>query len=265
MKTVEFLEQNNVDVEKSLELFGDMETYNQTLKEFQDGIDNKLAEIEKYYNEADMANYAIYVHSLKSDCKYFGFTKLAEMSYEHEMQSKADNYEFVKENYAPLMEEAAKVKQLVNEYMEDSVEETISETSSTPTAEPVSNKNIILVADDSEVVRMFVKKIFDEEYEVASAINGEEAINFIKQHETDHKIKAILLDLNMPKVDGFAVLDYINQADLFLVSPVSIISGDTTSEAINKAFSFPIVDMINKPFSEDKIKQIVEKTISFSS
>ena len=111
MKTVEFLKQNNVDVEKSLELFGDMETYNQTLKEFQDGIDNKLTEIEKYYNEADMANYAIYVHSLKSDCKYFGFTKLAEMSYEHEMQSKADNYEFVKENYAPLMEEAAKSEQ----------------------------------------------------------------------------------------------------------------------------------------------------------
>lgn len=263
MKTIEFLKENNVDIEKSLELFGDMETYNETLKEFQEGIDNKLAEITKYYNEADMANYAIYVHSLKSDCKYFGFTKLAEMSYEHEMQSKADNYEFVKENYEPLMEEAAKIKKLVNEYME--VEDENPSITEPQVSEDEDNRNIILVADDSEVVRMFVKKIFDEEYEVASAINGEEAINFIKQHETDHKIKAILLDLNMPKVDGFAVLDYINQADLFLVSPVSIISGDTTSEAINKAFSFPIVDMINKPFSEDKIKQIVEKTISFSS
>lgn len=263
MKTVEFLKANNVDVEKSLELFGDMETYNETLKEFQEGIDNKLAEITKYYNEADMANYAIYVHSLKSDCKYFGFTKLAEMSYEHEMQSKADNYEFVKANYEPLMEEAAKIKALVNDYMEVGVE-TPAEVVA-PVATEEDDRNIILVADDSEVVRMFVKKIFDQEFKLVSAVNGEEAINAIKEHETDGKIKCILLDLNMPKVDGFAVLEYINEKDLFLKSPVSIISGDTTSDAINKAFSYPIVDMINKPFSEEKIKQIVEKTMSFAA
>lgn len=264
MKTVEFLKQNNVDVDKALELFGDMDTYNETLKEFQDGIDSKLSFITKYYNEKDMANYAIYVHSLKSDCKYFGFTRLAEMSYEHEMQSKADNYEFVAANYEALMEEANKVKQLVNDYMESGIEQN-SQVVKEQQDVPVSNKNIILVADDSEVVRMFVKKIFDNEYDVLAAVNGEEAINIIKQHETDHKIKAILLDLNMPKVNGFAVLDYIQEKDLFLTSPVSIISGDTTSEAINKAFSYPIVDMINKPFSEDKIKLIVEKTISFSN
>lgn len=263
MKTIEFLKENNVDIEKSLELFGDMETYNETLKEFQEGIDNKLAEITKYYNEADMANYAIYVHSLKSDCKYFGFTKLAEMSYEHEMQSKADNYEFVKENYEPLMEEAAKIKKLVNEYME--VEDENSSITKPQVSEDEDNRNIILVADDSEVVRMFVKKIFDEKFRLVSATNGEEAINIIKEHEIDNKIKCILLDLNMPKVDGFAVLDYINEKDLFLKSPVSIISGDTTSEAINKAFSYPIVDMINKPFSEEKIQQIVEKTMSFAA
>ena len=122
-----------------------------------------------------------------------------------------------------------------------------------------------IVADDSEVVRMFVKKIFDEKFRLVSATNGEEAINIIKEHEIDNKIKCILLDLNMPKVDGFAVLDYINEKDLFLKSPVSIISGDTTSEAINKAFSYPIVDMINKPFSEEKIQQIVEKTMSFAA
>ena len=262
MKSVDFLKNNNVNVDQSLELFGDIETYNETLKEFQNGIDNKLNEITKNYNEADMANYAIYVHSLKSDCKYFGFTKLAEMAYEHEMQSKANNYEFVKQNYESLMIEAAKVKQLVNEYMSD--DSTISNDVVNITTTPVVEEDIILVADDSEVIRIFVKKIFDADYELAFAENGEEALNIIKTHETDGRIKAILLDLNMPKVDGFAVLDYLQSNNLMMKMPVTVISGDSSSDAINKAFNYPIIDMLNKPFSEDKIKNAVEKTISYS-
>ena len=258
MKSIDFLKNNNVNIEQSLELFGDIETYNETLKEFQNGIDNKLQEITKYYNMADMPNYAIYVHSLKSDCKYFGFTKLAEMAYEHELQSKANNIEFVKANYSILMEEANKIKILVNEYLSDSAPENIEET--------LENKEngIILVADDSEVIRIFVKKIFNDKYEVLFATNGQEALNIIKEHESDNRIKAILLDLNMPKVNGFAVLDYLNSQDLFSKMPVTIISGDSSSEAINKAFTYPIIDMLNKPFSEDKIKDAIEKTISYA-
>ena len=262
MKSIDFLKNNNVNVDQSLELFGDIETYNETLKEFQNGIDNKLNEITKNYNEADMANYAIYVHSLKSDCKYFGFTKLAEMAYEHEMQSKANNYEFVKQNYESLMTEAAKVKKLVNEYMSD--DSTISNDVVNIATTPVVEEDIILVADDSEVIRIFVKKIFDADYELAFAENGEEALNIIKAHETDGRIKAILLDLNMPKVDGFAVLDYLQTNNLMMKMPVTVISGDSSSDAINKAFNYPIIDMLNKPFSEDKIKNAVEKTISYS-
>jgi CheY-like chemotaxis protein len=69
----------------------------------------------------------------------------------------------------------------------------------------------------------------------------------------------------MPKVDGFAVLDYLKENNLFNTIPTTVISGDSSSDAINKAFTYPIVDMLNKPFSEDKIKQAVLKTISFGS
>ena len=50
-----------------------------------------------------MANYAIEVHSLKSDCKYLGFTTLAQLSYQHELKSKANDVEFVNENYDDLI------------------------------------------------------------------------------------------------------------------------------------------------------------------
>lgn len=254
MKDVEFLKSNNVNVEASLELFGDIETYNETIKEFQMGLPKKIEEIEKYYEENDIENYTIYVHSLKSDCKYFGFTNLANMAYEHEMAGKANDVAFIQNNYDALMNEAMNVKEIVNKYI--GVEENSDSTSSSV------DEDIILVADDSEVIRIFVKKIFDAEYEIKFATNGAEALEHIKEHEQDDRIKAILLDLNMPKVDGFAVLEYLSEKNMFDKMPVTIISGDSSTEAINKAFTYDIVDMITKPFSEDKIKLAVEKTIA---
>ena len=241
MKDISYLKEHGVDVNSSLELFGDIDTYNETLIEFKNGIDGKLEQIDKFFKDQDMPNYAIYVHSLKSDCKYFGFLKLAEIAY-------------VKDSYESLLEEAANVKKIVNEYL--------GGTESIYQDKETSHKDIILVADDSEVIRIFVKKIFNEEYDLAFAKDGEETLNIIKSHENDNRLKAILLDLNMPKVDGFAVLDYMKENNLLSKMPVTIVSGDSSSEAINKAFTYDIVDMLNKPFSEAKIKEVVEKTIN---
>ena len=254
MKDISYLKEHGVDVNSSLELFGDIDTYNETLIEFKNGIDGKLEQIDKFFKDQDMPNYAIYVHSLKSDCKYFGFLKLAEIAYEHEMKSKANDYAYVKDRYQSLLEEAAKVKKLVNEYL--------GGTESIYEDKEGSNKDVILVADDSEVIRIFVKKIFNDEYDLAFAKDGEETLNIIKSHENDNRLKAILLDLNMPKVNGFAVLDYMKENNLLSKMPVTIVSGDSSSEAINKAFTYDIVDMLNKPFSETKIKEVVEKTIN---
>ena len=74
-------------------------------------------------------------------------------------------------------------------------------------------------------------------------------------------IKAMLLDLNMPKVDGFAVLEYMKKNDLFDKIPVSIISGDSSRETIQKAFTYPIVDMLEKPFNEQTIRTVLQKTL----
>lgn len=291
MKDINYLKENDVDIEQSLELFGDVETYNETLKEFKNGITGKLEQIKKYYEEEDMPNYAIFVHSLKSDCKYFGFMKLASIAYDHEMHSKSNNLKFVKEHYDELLAEGERVKEIVftyfNEYpsteegeddiydTDEDIEERYEDTESSfdeetddeieeteeTSSEKITDGNITLVVDDSEVVRSFVKKIFNDSYEIASANNGSEAIQIIKAHKDDDLIQAILLDLNMPKVDGFDVLDYLSDNDLLEKMPVTIISGESSSEAINRAFTYGIVDMINKPFSEEKISQAVIKTM----
>ena len=117
MKDVNLLINNGVNVNKSLELFGDMDTYNDTLHDFLSEVEGKLAKIKAFKEVADMANYAILVHSLKSDAKYFGFEKLAELAYNHEMESKANNMYYVTDHYAELMEEANRIVALVKQYM----------------------------------------------------------------------------------------------------------------------------------------------------
>ncbi|MGN1371020.1 MAG: response regulator [Candidatus Coprovivens sp.] len=263
MKDINYLKENGVDLNKCLEVFGDVDTYNELIKEFRKSIDGKIKQLETYYQDGDMQNYAIYVHSLKSDCKSFGFMKLASLAYDHEVKSKANDLAYVKEHYEELMDEVNKVQSIVSNYLIDEKTTASIYNDEVQSIQPEDTlcEDIILVADDSEVIRIFVKKIFDADYELAFAQDGKEALSIIREHEEDGRIKAILLDLNMPKVDGFAVLDYMTQANLLDKMPVTIISGDSSKEAISKAFEYNIVDMINKPFNETKIKDAVEKTI----
>ena len=293
MKTIKFLKDNDIDVDAGIELLGDEEVYTSMLEEFKRNFPKKIEDIEKSYEAADMPNYAIFVHSLKSDSKYFGFTKLAELASNHEEQAKANNILFVRNNYNALMSEINEIKNTINSYFSEEEEEPIYEelesldeedlpikkeenteeaktesTEEKPAPEVVEapealyHDDIILIADDSDIIRAFVKKLFDIPYELVFAGNGEEAIEVIKEHENDDKIGAILLDLNMPKIDGFGVLDYLKEHGLVDKMPVTIVSGEQDANAVKKVFDYQIVDMLNKPFNEEKIKVAIEKTIA---
>lgn len=121
----------------------------------------------------------------------------------------------------------------------------------------------IIVADDSMIIKNIIEKALSDEYVVLKATNGREAIKHITDKKYD--IVGMLLDLNMPDADGFIVLNYFQNNNLFKKYPIVIISGDDTKETINKAFTYDIVDMLNKPFSSDKIKSMVDRMISFKS
>lgn len=98
----EYLRRNGVNVDKALELLGDMNMYEVTLKDFLNSIDSKWTNIKKYKEEGDLANYSVEVHSLKSDCKYLGFTKLANISFLHELKSKDGDKEYIDKHFSDL-------------------------------------------------------------------------------------------------------------------------------------------------------------------
>lgn len=254
MKDVSFLVENGIDVKGSLELFGDMDMYNETASDFLNSVSKKLADIKKYKEASDMPNYAILVHSLKSDSRYLGFTKLAELAYNHEMKSKANDITYVYNNYDELMREAHRIVNVVKEYMGMEVEE--------QEEKPVIVKDkTILVVDDSNIIRNFIKKIFNDTYEVIVANDGKEALDMIALNQNSN-IVGMLLDLNMPNINGFEVLEYFDKHNLFSKIPVSIVTGDDYRETVDRVFAYPVVDILIKPFNERDIKRIVEKTIN---
>ena len=289
MKDISYLEKNGVDVKKSLELFGDIDTYNETVGEFLVSAKEKIAKLQKYKDDKDMPNYAIYVHSLKSDAKYFGFTKLADLAYDQELKSTEGDMFYIYEHYQELIDEVERTINIVKKYISPesevaSNEQVPTSTTPAPAAAPapvtpapaaplptssniepaeIYSQKTILVVDDSNIIRNFVKRIFSEKYNIGMAKDGEEALNIIKANASNENIVAILLDLNMPKVDGFAVLTYMNEHQLFDSMPVSIISGDSSKDTINKAFTYPIIDMLGKPFTEADVKRVIEKTMYF--
>lgn len=256
MRDVNILRSNNVNVDKSLELFGDMETYDATLEDFLIAVEEKINNLNKYKEETDMPSYAIDVHGLKSDARYLGFDILGELAYDLEMKSKANEVLYILDKHDALINEARKCMNIAKQYLGQKVETSIPEI-------VIIKDEAILVVDDSNLVANFIKKIFDDKYEVYIAGDGSKAIEFI-ENDKEGKIKCCLLDLNMPNVDGFGVLEYFKNNNLFVKIPVSIITGNDTKDSVQNAFAYPITDLLSKPFNERDIKRIIEKTINFN-
>lgn len=103
----------------------------------------------------------------------------------------------------------------------------------------------ILIVDDEEVNRVILRGLFEEEFEILEAENGQEATKMI---EDNSNIVLILLDVVMPVMDGFSVLDYMNNRKMIQQIPVILITGETVLDSDDQAYSYGVADVMHKPF-----------------
>ena len=104
----------------------------------------------------------------------------------------------------------------------------------------------ILIVDDEEVNRTILSLMFDADYDIVEAANGMEAIEAV---EKNNDIALILLDVIMPVMDGFGVLDYMKEKALLEKIPVILITSMTPQESEEKAYEYGIADVMHKPLS----------------
>ena len=126
-----------------------------------------------------------------------------------------------------------------------------------------SGKTSIMIIDDDKLTCNLIAKIFDKKYDIIIANNGRDAIDTLKRCKDETiNISCIFLDLIMPVLDGFSVLDYLNDNNYLNKMPVIIISGNYDKDTRNRAYSYQIADMLEKPFNAQVIKHRIENLIS---
>ena len=126
-----------------------------------------------------------------------------------------------------------------------------------------SGKASIMIVDDDKMTCNLISKIFEKNYNIILASNGKEATEKLEQgKKSGINISCIFLDLIMPVMDGFAVLEYLNENNYFNKLPVIIISGNYDKETRNRAYSYQIADMLEKPFNAQVIRHRIENLIS---
>ena len=124
---------------------------------------------------------------------------------------------------------------------------------------PIISEKAILVVDDSNITRNLIDHVYKDKYKVLMANDGKGAMDIVDVMRDS--IVAILLDLNMPDVDGFEVLDYFLENKIMDTIPVCIITGEDAPEIIGKVKTYPVSAILLKPFSTEQIKTVVTKAM----
>lgn len=120
-------------------------------------------------------------------------------------------------------------------------------------------KNTILIVDDSDINRSLLSSMLEDEYNIIEARDGVEAVAKIRTCKNE--LSLVLLDIVMPKMDGFEVLSVMYKNKWLDNIPVIIISAETSSSYINHAYDLGVAEYISRPFDEKTIKRRVRNII----
>ena len=122
-----------------------------------------------------------------------------------------------------------------------------------------SRRESVLIVDDADINRKLLREMLGGQFDMAEAASGEDALRFLEQNATG--ISIVLLDIYMPGIDGFAVLEVMNQRHLLEEIPVIMISSEDKVDTVRRAFDLGASDYISRPFDAKIVYQRVTNTI----
>ncbi len=126
----------------------------------------------------------------------------------------------------------------------------------------MKNKKKIIIADDSKMNQELLAEILGDQYQYTYADNGAQLLDYLNQ---DIDVDIILLDINMPLMDGFEVLEIMNQRRWLDEIPVVVISAENDGDFLQKAYSLGATDYIPRPFSAVTVRFRVKNTLMLYS
>lgn len=121
-------------------------------------------------------------------------------------------------------------------------------------------KQKILVVDDSALNRELLAEMLSDNYKICEAQNGQEAVELLADHWREYRL--VLLDINMPVMDGYEVLRYMKAHNWLEALPVIAISAETGEDNIGLAYELGVSDYFKRPFDISAVRRRVRNTIA---
>lgn len=209
-------------------------------------------DICRYYEEEDWENYRILVHALKSTSLSIGAVELSNQAKEMEMAAKDGRIDDIRRGHKVMTERFENLLQKISQALgaPKEVEETVSAQE--------EDKACILVVDDDVMNLRIAEKMLESKFHMECVKSGREALEFV-----EHVIpNLILLDLHMPGMDGFQVIQALRSEEKYREIPVIFLTADNDRDTEIKGFREGALDFIAKPFIADiaisRVNRILE-------
>lgn len=219
-------------------------------------VENKKQEIEQFYQAKDWDNYRIQVHALKSTSLSIGATEVSEQAKALEMAAKEGRIPDILENHAKVMAEYDTLLNQLKKVLTASEETAVSETADY-NAQAMPQ---ILVVDDDSMNLKVAEKMLSGHFEVVCVKSGEAALAFLEKGHPN----LILLDLHMPQMSGFEVMEQMEKTGILQDIPVILLTADDDKETEIKGFQMGAMDFITKPFVADIMLQRVNRILELN-
>lgn len=126
---------------------------------------------------------------------------------------------------------------------------------------PIKSSNqVVLIADDSSTVRKFVSfSLSTQNLDIITAVDGMDALEKISQAP---RVDLVIVDLNMPNMDGFEFIENIRKSEVHKDVPIIILSSERSDDSKQRGKDVGADAYIEKPFDADKIKYQVSKYLT---
>lgn len=225
--------------------------YKEMLKSYVDS--EKLEDIEAYYEVQDWENYRIRVHALKSSSLSIGAVELSEQAKQLELAAKEENHYFIDSHHDAAMKEYRRILDGIRDALSDKKVEV-------QTAVVIEKSEHILVVDDDPMNLRIAERMLGDRFELGLVSSGKEALAYVEKQVPT----LILLDLHMPEMDGFEVMEKLKELPRVADVPVVFLTADNDREVEVRGFKMGAQDFITKPFVADIMIQRVSRILELS-
>jgi len=226
----------------------DIDLYLDILKMLYDSHND--VKLQGYFEAKDWNNYQILIHSIKGSSKSIGAEQLSYHALMLENAAKTKDYDYILAQHTAFMEDFQELLGNIRQH----VVKKLSESDSSK-----ENRTFeILVVDDDNINLRMAEKILEKFFHVSCVQSGQDALALLANQTMD----LILLDIHMPEMDGFAVLNELKTHPETKDIPVIFLSADTDTDTEYNSFKAGAMDFIRKPFVPDimleRINRILE-------